>query len=99
MCLIAKCEILRATGYWVGDLTIDRSGRDLACPRRKQSICAGSSYGQGRKGTARNLLSYHICVVACFDFEAAVVGPEIDGDTDTGDAALVYLYFISSLFI
>jgi len=40
-------------------------------------------------------LSDDVAIVACVDLEAAVVGPEVDRNSDTGYAALVYLSRIS----
>lgn len=40
----------------------------------------------------RDLLSDQIGFVIRLDFEAAVVGPEIDRNADAGDAALVNLH-------
>lgn len=46
----------------------------------------------GGKGLPVNLLSNHIRIVACLDFEATVVGPEIDGDADASDTTFVDLH-------
>lgn len=35
-------------------------------------------HGRDRKGLPSNLLSDHVCIVACFDFEGTIVGPEVD---------------------
>ena len=48
-------------------------------------------------GLTTNLLSDHVGIVAGFDFEAAVLGPQIDGVGDTGDAPFVNLTLISTL--
>ena len=48
-------------------------------------------YGLGVKGIVQDLLSNNICIVAGFDLEAAVVGPEIDGDAYARNAALIDL--------
>lgn len=40
----------------------------------------------------RDLLSDQIGFVVCLDFEAAVVGPEIDRNADAGDATLIDLH-------
>lgn len=48
-------------------------------------------YGQGRKGVPSNLLSDDIRIVACLDFEGAIVGPHVDGYTDAGDTSFVDL--------
>ena len=40
----------------------------------------------------RDLLSDHVGFVVCLGFEAAVVGPEVDGIADASDTALVDLH-------
>jgi hypothetical protein len=45
------------------------------------------------------LLSDHVGFVVRLDFEAAVVGPEIDGDADASDTALVDLPRVSPIFV
>jgi len=45
------------------------------------------------------LLSDHVGFVVRLDFEAAVVGPEVDGDADASDAALVDLPRVSPIFV
>lgn len=47
--------------------------------------------GRGGKGLPSNLLSDYVCIVRGLDFEAAVVRPQVDGCTDTGDAAFIDL--------
>lgn len=41
-------------------------------------------------------LSDDVSVMACFDLEAAIVGPEVDRDPDAGYAALVDLFGVST---
>jgi hypothetical protein len=40
----------------------------------------------------RDLLSDHIGFVVCLGFEAAVVGPEVNGVADASDTALIDLH-------
>jgi hypothetical protein len=51
--------------------------------------------GRVRRGNARYLLSDHVGFVVCLDLEAAVVGPEVNGNADASDAALVDLPRVS----
>lgn len=44
-----------------------------------------------REGLPKYLLSDQIRIMTRVDLEAAVVGPQIDGDTYTGNSALVDL--------
>jgi hypothetical protein len=44
------------------------------------------------------LLSDHVGFVVRLDFEAAVVGPEVDGNADASDTALVDLPRVSPIF-
>lgn len=54
----------------------------------QESCCR--HYGYGKESTFfLYLLSDHIGVVTCLDFEGAVVRPEVDGIGDAGDASLV----------
>jgi len=46
-----------------------------------------------------HLLSDHVGFVIRLDLEAAVVGPEINGDADASDAALVNLPRVSAVFV
>lgn len=72
-----------------------RSAQRSAIPVRG---LARSGYGQGRENILSGcLLSNHICVMAGLNFEGAVVGPEIDGIPDAGDAALVHLWPVSTV--
>ena len=48
--------------------------------------------GNGREGMPRDLLSDHVGFVVCLGLEAAVVGPEVDGNADASDTALVDLH-------
>jgi hypothetical protein len=45
------------------------------------------------------LLSDHVGFVVRLDFEAAVVGPEVDGNADASDTALVDLPRVSPIFV
>ena len=47
----------------------------------------------------RDLLSDHVGFVVCLDLEAAVVGPEVNGNADASDAALVDLPRVSSRLV
>ena len=56
--------------------------------------------GVERKGRSfRDLLSYHINVMRRVDLESTVVEPEIHGDADAGNAALVDLPSVSVTLI
>jgi hypothetical protein len=46
-----------------------------------------------------NLLSDHVGFVVRLDLEAAVVGPEVDGNANASDTALVDLARVSSCFV
>lgn len=46
-----------------------------------------------------NLLSDHVGFVVRLDLEAAVVGPEVDGNANASDTALVDLPHVSSGFV
>ena len=48
--------------------------------------------GNGGEGMPRDLLSDHVGFVVCLGLEAAVVGPEVDGNADASDTALVDLH-------
>lgn len=48
--------------------------------------------GNGREGMPRDLLSDHVGFVVCLGLEAAVVGPEVGGNADASDTALVDLH-------
>lgn len=65
--------------------------------RRVRAVVMGM--GRLRRGNARNLLSDHLGFVVCLDLEAAVVGPEVNGNADASDAALVDLPRVSSRLV
>ena len=48
--------------------------------------------GNGGEGMPRDLLSDHVGFVVRLGLEAAVVGPEVDGNADASDTALVDLH-------
>lgn len=52
-------------------------------------------WAEGGEGSPTNLLSDQVGFVVCLDFEAAVVGPEIHGDADASDTALVDLRMLA----
>jgi len=55
--------------------------------------------GRVRRGNARYLLSNHLGFVVRLDLEAAVVGPEVNGNADASDAALVDLPRVSAWIV
>ena len=69
-----------------GAICVRTSSRSI---RRVRAVVMGM--GRLRRGNARNLLSDHLGFVVCLDLEAAVVGPEVNGNADASDAALVDL--------
>ena len=67
----------------------DRTSRRMYAKVGMTCSCCG--YGQGREGMPENLLSSHVGIVVCLGLEAAVVGPEVDGNVDASDTAFVNL--------
>lgn len=54
--------------------------------------CIGHGYREGKGRKPRiNLLSDDVRVMGGFGLETAVVGPEVDGRGDTGNATFIYL--------
>lgn len=77
-----------------GAICVRTSSRGI---RRVRAVVMGM--GRLRRGNARNLLSDHLGFVVCLDLEAAVVGPEVNGNADASDAALVDLPRVSSRLV
>lgn len=50
---------------------------------------------KGRKAAYQYLLSDHVGIVAGFDFEGAVVGPEVNRVRDTRNTSLVDLFALT----
>jgi hypothetical protein len=65
--------------------------------RRVRAVVMGM--GRVRRGNARYLLSNHLGFVVRLDLEAAVVGPEVNGNADASDAALVDLPRVSAWIV
>lgn len=50
---------------------------------------------KGRKAAYQYLLSDHVGIMAGFDFEGAVVGPQVNGIRNTGNTSLVDLFALT----
>lgn len=103
MGLISRSKTLVATTSWDGSLTTHFSARELTSGKLEWPTCLAVSIAvmgrEGKRDCPEDLLSDDIRIMARFDFEAAVVGPQVNRYADASDTALIDLRCVSAILL